>query len=196
MFFIALRSTASAATESARSPLRAPSAPHSPAMATRRQRFLSTPVTTKHSTDGEGEYLKFGTSAMQGWRQSMEDTLVASTSLAREAHHASAGGLHKKECPRSLAPAGVRARHDVAVFAVFDGHGGRGVADFCEKQFSTELWWDDAFRCGDLGRSLVGVFHRMDELLHEMSVIASEMSYAEVSTTVVEWTSSFDFDFD
>jgi hypothetical protein len=37
--------------------------------------YLSTPKTDKVSDDGENEDLRFGSSAMQGWRQSMEDAV-------------------------------------------------------------------------------------------------------------------------
>jgi hypothetical protein len=37
--------------------------------------YLSTPKTDKVSDDGENENLRFGSSAMQGWRQSMEDAV-------------------------------------------------------------------------------------------------------------------------
>ena len=35
--------------------------------------YLSEPVTTKESAEGGNERLKYGVSAMQGWRTGMED---------------------------------------------------------------------------------------------------------------------------
>ena len=35
--------------------------------------FLSTPNTLKESSDGQNDLLKYGSSAMQGWRYRMED---------------------------------------------------------------------------------------------------------------------------
>ena len=37
--------------------------------------YLSTPKTDKTSEDGENNELRFGASAMQGWRESMEDAV-------------------------------------------------------------------------------------------------------------------------
>jgi hypothetical protein len=34
--------------------------------------YLSSPITTKESSDGEGKIVRFGASAMQGWRMHME----------------------------------------------------------------------------------------------------------------------------
>ena len=106
-------------------------------MSTRRQRFLAHPVTVKMSVDGGNRWVRFGASAMQGWRTRMEDTLVANPSLSCEARGDPA-----------------LARHDVGIFAVFDGHGGRGVAEFCEQHLPIELWWNERFRAGALGHAL------------------------------------------
>ena len=35
--------------------------------------YLSEPVTRKESSEGESDRLKYGASAMQGWRTGMED---------------------------------------------------------------------------------------------------------------------------
>lgn len=37
--------------------------------------YLSTPKTDKTSEDGENNDIRFGVSAMQGWRESMEDAV-------------------------------------------------------------------------------------------------------------------------
>ena len=61
--------------------------------------YLSKPVTEKTSLDCSSDSLTYGLSEMQGWRRSMEDAHIA--------QHALPGGL--------------------AMFAVFDGHGGTEV---------------------------------------------------------------------
>lgn len=71
--------------------------------------FLTSPLTTKETETGANDALAFGVSAMQGWRTSMEDTHI--TALA----------------PEGFPPG-------VAIFAVFDGHGGR-----LASQVSSEL---------------------------------------------------------
>jgi hypothetical protein len=46
--------------------------------------YLSTPKTDKISEDGENNEIRFGVSAMQGWRESMEDAVrILSAELYR-----------------------------------------------------------------------------------------------------------------
>lgn len=76
--------------------------------------YLSEPVTTKHSDTGRGVGHCWATSCMQGWRVGMEDAHIAMSDL---------GGV----C------------HGTSLFAVFDGHGGKEVAHFCESHMPSEL---------------------------------------------------------
>lgn len=77
---------------------------------------------------------------MQGWRTEMEDADLAIGSL---------GG----------------AFEGVGLYAVFDGHGGKEVAAFCEKFFPQQL--ERLGKRGDLAGSLTKTFHRMDDMLRE-----------------------------
>ncbi|XP_051506926.1 protein phosphatase 1B-like isoform X1 [Myxocyprinus asiaticus] len=70
--------------------------------------FLDKPKTEKHNAHGEGNGLRFGLSSMQGWRVEMEDA------------HTAAVGL-----PHGL--------DDWSFFAVYDGHAGSRVANYCSK---------------------------------------------------------------
>ena len=47
--------------------------------------YLSTPKTEKLSEDGHNEQLKYGVSAMQGWRNTMEDAVSFSNFIP--SHH-------------------------------------------------------------------------------------------------------------
>lgn len=99
--------------------------------------YLSKPNTTKDSHDGDGSYLKYGVSAMQGWRMNMEDAHITNVSLPGEA----------------------------ALFAVFDGHGGQEVARFCGKYFTDELVKNENFQKGNFKRALEEAFLKMDAIL-------------------------------
>ncbi|KAF0682948.1 Aste57867_24961 [Aphanomyces stellatus] len=78
--------------------------------------FLSSPLTEKETHAGLGNGVSYGVSCMQGWRATMEDAHISRTSIP--------------------------AFDGCSVFAVFDGHGGKLVADesaiklidFLEKQ--------------------------------------------------------------
>lgn len=70
--------------------------------------FLASPITDKETHRGEGNGLRYGISAMQGWRTNMEDSHIA-----------------------VLEPA--KLPEGNAVFAVCDGHGGKFAAIEAEK---------------------------------------------------------------
>uniref|UniRef100_H2T6Y1 protein-serine/threonine phosphatase n=1 Tax=Takifugu rubripes TaxID=31033 RepID=H2T6Y1_TAKRU len=71
--------------------------------------FLDKPKTEKHNCCGEGKGLSYGLSSMQGWRVDMEDAHTAVLGL-------SAPGMS-----------------DWSFFAVYDGHAGSRVANYCSK---------------------------------------------------------------
>lgn len=71
--------------------------------------FLDKPKTQKHNNHGEGNGLRYGLSSMQGWRVEMEDA------------HTAVLGLPD---PRMK---------DWSFFAVYDGHAGSRVANYCSK---------------------------------------------------------------
>lgn len=76
--------------------------------------YLSEPIRTKASACGAGEGHKWGVSCMQGWRTHMEDAHVTISDFDNK--HA---GL--------------------AMFGVFDGHGGREVAHYCRLHLPAEI---------------------------------------------------------
>ncbi|CAD8197826.1 unnamed protein product [Paramecium pentaurelia] len=99
--------------------------------------YLSQPKRDKATTTGSGKSVIFAASEMQGWRNTMED-----------AH------IHKPDIVQ-----------DVSVFGVFDGHGGKEVAQFVEKHFVEELMKNKNFKDQKFEEALKETFLRMDELL-------------------------------
>ncbi|XP_034040711.1 protein phosphatase 1B isoform X2 [Thalassophryne amazonica] len=71
--------------------------------------FLDKPKTEKYNSHGEGSGIRYGLSSMQGWRVEMEDAHTAVVGL-------SALGMT-----------------DWSFFAVYDGHAGSRVANYCSK---------------------------------------------------------------
>lgn len=71
--------------------------------------FLDKPKTEKYNCCGEGNGLSYGLSSMQGWRVDMEDAHTTVLGL-------SAPGMT-----------------DWSFFAVYDGHAGSRVANYCSK---------------------------------------------------------------
>jgi len=99
--------------------------------------YLSQPDTRKESCDGESKAMRYGASAMQGWRMNMEDAHITDPNFGP----------------------------DMALFAVFDGHGGPEVAKFCEVHFGEQLKKNANFEAGDYEKALKETFLKMDEML-------------------------------
>ncbi|EER19496.1 protein phosphatase 2c, putative [Perkinsus marinus ATCC 50983] len=109
--------------------------------------YLSSPKTAKESSDGRGGFHSWGCSEVQGWRTEMEDAHVAISGL-----EGTSGG--------------------VAMFGVYDGHGGCEVAKFVEKHLPEEVAEKSCYLMSSAspgkltnGDLLVKGYHRMDELL-------------------------------
>jgi len=99
--------------------------------------YLSQPDTKKESRDGNSKAMRYGASAMQGWRMNMEDAHITEPEFGP----------------------------NMALFAVFDGHGGPEVAKFCEKHFGEQLKKNPNFEAGNYEKALKETFLKMDEML-------------------------------
>lgn len=75
--------------------------------------YLTEPNKDIEYETGDNDYLKFAVGQMQGWRLNMEDAHIANPTYS--------GNQNK------------------AVFGVFDGHGGREVAVYCNKEYQPIL---------------------------------------------------------
>lgn len=73
--------------------------------------YLDQPNTNKNPESGKAGGLDWGACAMQGWRCGMEDAHVVFE-------------VKKKDNNAACA----------TVFGVFDGHGGKEVAEFCKSE--------------------------------------------------------------
>ncbi|XP_028620945.1 protein phosphatase 1B [Grammomys surdaster] len=86
--------------------------------------FLDKPKTEKHNAHGAGNGLRYGLSSMQGWRVEMED-----------AHTAVVG------IPYGL--------ENWSFFAVYDGHAGSRVANYCSTHLLEHITTNEDFRAAD-----------------------------------------------
>lgn len=103
--------------------------------------FLSVPIRDKVTEEGENSTLKYASCGMQGWRKRMEDSHIADLSV---------GG-----------------NNNIHVFGVFDGHGGKEVAQWVKKKFSDELAKNKNFKAGKHNKALEENFLKMDSLMLE-----------------------------
>jgi serine/threonine protein phosphatase PrpC len=99
--------------------------------------YLSKPNLIKLSHNDENSILRYGISAMQGWRMNMEDAHITNLEIAP----------------------------GVSLFAVFDGHGGPEIAKFCAKYFTSELLKNENFVSKAYKFALEEVFIKMDCIL-------------------------------
>ena len=101
--------------------------------------LLTSPDKSKQSCSGSGSHehvtYHYGASCMQGWRTNMEDA------------HSSIPVLDR----------------DTALFAVYDGHGGKEVALYCRENISDRLKKSTAFSEGRIGDALRETFLLLDE---------------------------------
>ena len=99
--------------------------------------FLSAPNKSKESSDGQNDFLKFGSSAMQGWRYRMEDS-----------------HLHQ-----------LNNNNQYDIFGVFDGHGGKEVSQFVKNHFISEFMNNQNTKYENISNALIETFLKMDELM-------------------------------
>lgn len=117
--------------------------------------YLSQPITDKEVFEGEGTAVKYGGSAMQGWRRTMEDAHLAQTSMPDDP--------------------------STAIFGVFDGHGGSEVAKFCQRYMAQEF--SRLKQADDVEEALTKVFHRMDEMLRDTGRFQDELEQLKTKET-------------
>jgi protein phosphatase 1G len=116
--------------------------------------FLPSPIKEKESEDKENDFIRYGSSGMQGWRKRMEDAHISELSLGDKKQY--------------------------NVFGVFDGHGGKEVSQFVKKHFVDELKNNDKFKKGDIKQALQETFLKMDDLMRkeqgkkELEIIANK----------------------
>lgn len=104
--------------------------------ALRRADTMAQPITAKESEFKENGLLAFGYSSMQGWRRSMEDAHTA----VLEPH----GGF----------------------FAVFDGHSGSSVAQFCGQNLHRFITKTAAYEVKSFSKAMYDGFMSIDKHLH------------------------------
>ncbi|XP_053672668.1 probable protein phosphatase CG10417 [Anopheles nili] len=105
--------------------------------------YLSEPSTTKDSSDEANALVICGSSSMQGWRISQED-----------AHN----------CIMSY-------DDNSSFFAVYDGHGGAEVAQYCSQHLPNFLKTVDAYKRKDFEQALKAAFLGFDATLLQDKVI-------------------------
>uniref|UniRef100_T1J692 protein-serine/threonine phosphatase n=1 Tax=Strigamia maritima TaxID=126957 RepID=T1J692_STRMM len=123
--------------------------------------YLSSPVTKKISHDTSNELLVVGVCSMQGWRETQEDS-------------------HNCELDFDT---------NTALFAVYDGHGGSEVAEYCSAYLPQCIKDANHYRNGNVVDALTHAFLRVDKSLISPDVLRAmkrEMEEGELDSLRVE----------
>ena len=104
--------------------------------------YLDNPNTDKHSEFGSNDVCSWGVSSMQGWRCGMEDAHIAK--------QVDLGGGKKG-----------------MLFCVFDGHGGKEVAEYAKDRFLELFKGTQDFKKGNYGSALSESFMKIDDEIKE-----------------------------
>lgn len=124
--------------------------------------ILSNPVIDKEHHSGEDHLTAFGLCAMQGWRMSMEDAHVI-----------------------QLNAVGKNGKDHVALYSIFDGHGGASVAQFCGERIVSILQKQASFEKGQLGQAMIDTYLTADEDLLKDPVLKNDYSGCTATSILV-----------
>ena len=104
--------------------------------------YLDAPITEKNPVHGQNSMVAWGACGMQGWRCGMEDAHI---------------------CEEVSLPNGEKGQ----LFCVFDGHGGKDVAEFAEKNFVSIFTGQNDFKNSRFDIALELAFMDLDKKVSE-----------------------------
>ncbi|KAI9005506.1 phosphatase 2C-like domain-containing protein [Phycomyces nitens] len=119
---------------------------------------LSEPIVTKHTTQESSDKLFYGASAMQGWRLTMED---AHTTLLK------------------------LDDTNLSFFGVYDGHGGKNVAEYTGRQMHNKVRKSPFFDKKDYKEALRDAFMSLDKEINNDKAFASDPSGCTAVTALI-----------
>ncbi|XP_022175018.1 probable protein phosphatase 2C T23F11.1 [Myzus persicae] len=111
---------------------------------------LSEPVTTKHTESCQNQFLKVGSSSMQGWRINMEDSHTHILALPDDP--------------------------SAAFFGVYDGHGGARIAQYAGKHLHKFITKRPEYEENKISDALQLGFMDMDTAMAEDEVLKDELA--------------------
>lgn len=102
--------------------------------------YLPKPIREKSTEEGKVGNIHYAASSMQGWRVSMEDAHIIHPNLEQGTH----------------------------LFAVFDGHGGSAVAEYCSLNFARVLKDNKYYQRGAYSDALKSSFLEIDQEMRDL----------------------------
>lgn len=126
--------------------------------------YLKEPKTEKVSTDAANDRLAYGASSMQGWRISQEDAHNCLLDYDTEA----------------------------SFFAVYDGHGGHEVAQYCSMKLPDYIKDQPAYKEGNIEQALIEGFLGFDGTIVTEEVVAELKKIAWEQKDKADWSDDED----
>lgn len=124
--------------------------------------ILSNPVIDKEHHSGEDLLTAFGLCAMQGWRMSMEDAHIVEPNVLTE-----------------------NDKDHIALYSIFDGHGGSGVAQFSGSKVTSILQKQQSFKDGNLSKALIDTYLATDEELLKDPILKNDHSGCTATSVLI-----------
>ncbi|OWF39618.1 probable protein phosphatase 2C T23F11.1 [Mizuhopecten yessoensis] len=119
---------------------------------------LSEPVTTKETSSCQNQFLKVGSSCMQGWRINMEDAHTHLLSLPGD--------------------------KDAQFFGVFDGHGGAKIAQYAGINLHKKIVSHPAYSQGNVPEAIRQGFLGLDEEMIKDEAMKEELAGTTAVITI------------
>lgn len=98
--------------------------------------YLGTPNKEKDLEDNSNAHFSYGACSMQGWRKTQEDAHIATF-----------------------------IEDEIALFGVFDGHGGKDVSLLVKEIFTDRLLKNSAYKQKNYDTALKETFYEMDQYM-------------------------------
>lgn len=120
---------------------------------------LSEPITQKETSKCENEFLKVGSSCMQGWRINMEDA------------HTHLLSLHNDK--------------NSAFFAVYDGHGGSKVSEYAGNHLHNRIFSQQSYK-DNIADAIRKGFLALDEDMLDDEYMKEELAGTTAICTIIK----------
>lgn len=121
---------------------------------------LTKPVTDTHSSSVSNEFVKVSTSCMQGWRTDMEDCHTVLLSLPDD--------------------------ESTCFFAVYDGHGGAGVAQYAGTHLHQKITSHPAYKNGYMEDAIKQAFLEIDQDMLNDEKMKNELSGSTATVVLIK----------
>ena len=125
--------------------------------------ILSNPVIDKEHHSGSDALSAFGLCAMQGWRMSMEDAHIVELNTLKE---------------------GSDEDH-IALYSIFDGHGGSAVAQFAGSKMIQILQKQESFIKGHLSQVFIDTYLATDEAILKDPILQNDHSGCTATSIII-----------